>query len=91
MKKYLELYNYFKKQILSGQMKYGDRLSSIRKTADLFSVSTTTVENAFFALQAEGYILPSPKRGFFVSYVEKETPEAGPADEPKRESPSSTT
>lgn len=88
MKKYLELYNYFKKQILSGQMKYGDRLSSIRKTADLFSVSTTTVENAFFALQAEGYILPSPKRGFFVSYVEKETPEptASP-DQQQAESP----
>lgn len=83
MKKYLELYDYFKKQIVSGQMKYGDRLSSIRKTADLFSVSTTTVENAFFALQAEGYILPSPKRGFFVSYVKKEASEAsapGPAE-----------
>lgn len=87
MKKYLELYNYFKKQILSGQMKYGDRLSSIRKTAELFSVSTTTVENAFFALQAEGYILPSPKRGFFVSYAPKEAPQAASVSSSEAESP----
>lgn len=71
MKKYLTLYEYFRDRIRSGELKNGDRLPSIRRAAELFQVSTTTVENAFFALQAEGYILPAPKRGFFVSYVEK--------------------
>ncbi len=80
MKKYLELYTYFKQRITDGQLVTGDRLPSIRKTADLFSVSTTTVENAFFALQAEGYILPSPKRGFFVSYRQKTVPD--PEEQP---------
>ncbi|MGN0446266.1 MAG: PLP-dependent aminotransferase family protein [Acutalibacteraceae bacterium] len=71
MKKYLQLYHYYKDRIRSGQMRRGDRMPSIRKAAALFSVSTTTVENAYFSLQAEGYILPSPKRGFFVSYAPK--------------------
>ena len=71
MKKYLELYQYFRERIRSGQLALGDRLPSIRTAAELFSVSTTTVENAYFALQAEGYILPAPKKGFFVSYVQK--------------------
>lgn len=71
MKKYLAVYTYFRDKILNGQLKYRDQLPSIREASKLFSVSKTTIENAYFELQAEGYILSSPKSGFFVSYRKK--------------------
>lgn len=67
MKKYLELYDYYKTRILSGELKAGDKMPSIRRTAESLGFSKTTVENAYFALQADGYILSAPQRGFFVS------------------------
>lgn len=71
LKKYMAVYSYFKDKILNEQLKYGDQLPSIREAGKLFSVSKTTIENAYFELQAEGYILSYPKSGFFVSYRKK--------------------
>ena len=67
MKKYLELYTYYKERILDGQLRSGDRLPSIREAAAIHGVSRTTVENAYFALQAEGFLLASDRSGYFVS------------------------
>ena len=68
MKKYMELYNYYRDRIVAGQLKEGDRMPSIRRTADSLGFSKTTVENAYFALQADGYILAAPQSGYFVAY-----------------------
>ena len=74
MKKYLEIYDYYKKLINAGQMKQGDKMPSVRKATGIFSVSKTTVQNAYFALQADGFIVSSPKSGYFVSgYTEQKT------------------
>lgn len=74
MKKYLEIYDYYKKLINAGQMKQGDKMPSVRKATSIFSVSKTTVQNAYFALQADGFIVSSPKSGYFVSgYTEQKT------------------
>lgn len=67
MKKYLEIYNYYKSLINENQLKIGDRLPSIRQATQIFSVSKTTVLNAYFALQADGYIIANEKSGYFVS------------------------
>ena len=67
MKKYLELYEYYKERILDGQLRHGDRLPSIREAAAIHGVSRTTVENAYFALQAEGFLLSSDRSGYYVS------------------------
>ncbi len=67
MKKYLELYTYYKERILDGQLRSGDRLPSIREAAAIHGVSRTTVENAYFALQAEGFLLSSDRSGYYVS------------------------
>ena len=69
MKKYIELYNYFRDKIKTQQLKSGDRLPSVRNACRIFSVSKTTVQNAYFALQADGYIIVSPKSGFYVSDI----------------------
>ena len=75
MKKYIEVYNYYKELILNGQLKSGNRLPSVRQATDIFSVSKTTIQNAYFDLQADGYIISSPKSGYFVRDIEIETEE----------------
>lgn len=68
MSKYLDIYNYIKKEIVSGQIGYGGRLPSVRKASELFSVSRTSVQNAYFALAADGFIISEPQSGYYVSY-----------------------
>lgn len=67
MKKYIEIYEYYRSLITNGQMKSGDKMPSIRSATSIFSVSKTTIENAYFELQADGYIISSPKSGYYVS------------------------
>ena len=67
MKKYIEVYEYYKDLIISGQYKKGDKIPSVRKSAAILSVSKTTVQSAYFELQADGYIIASPQSGYYVS------------------------
>lgn len=67
MKKYVEIYEYYKNLILSGQLKHGDKMPSVRSATSIFNVSKTTIQNAYFDLQADGYIIASPKSGYFIT------------------------
>ncbi len=67
MKKYIKVYEYYKKLIETGQLKNGDRLPSIRTATEILSVSKTTVQSAYFALQADGYVIASAKSGYYVT------------------------
>ena len=67
MKKYIKVYEYYKKLIDSGQLKQGDRLPSIRNATAILNVSKTTVQSAYFALQADGYVIASAKSGYYVT------------------------
>lgn len=71
MKKYIEVYSYYKDLIDNGQMKSGDKMPSIRKASELLSVSKTTIQSAYFALQADGYIISNEKSGHYVSATSK--------------------
>lgn len=66
---YEHLYKCIKNDIMSGQLKSGDKLPSKRSFAKNLDISTITVENAYAQLMAEGYIYSLPKRGYFVSEV----------------------
>ncbi|MGN0522026.1 MAG: PLP-dependent aminotransferase family protein [Eubacterium sp.] len=70
MKKYTYIYDEIKKMIITGQLKSGDKIPSVRKAAQLYRVSTTTIQNAYFELCADGYIIAQPKSGYFVSDIE---------------------
>lgn len=72
MKKYIEIYEYYKEQIITNQMKDGDKMPSLRSATQIFSVSKTTIENAYFALQADGYIIATAKSGHFVCHTSPE-------------------
>lgn len=66
---YIQLYEYYKDIILSGKLKPGDRLPSIRKCSAERMISRTTVEGAYLQLAAEGYIISRPGSGFYVSQL----------------------
>ncbi len=71
MKKYIDVYNHYKELIETGQYKNGDKMPSVRKSTEILSVSKTTVQNAYFELQADGYIISQPQSGYYVTYSAK--------------------
>ncbi|MBE6827678.1 MAG: PLP-dependent aminotransferase family protein [Ruminococcaceae bacterium] len=64
---YLEIYDRYKQMIVSGKLKNGERLPSIRSSAELNNVSKTTVEQAYMLLCDDGYVIPKNQSGFYVS------------------------
>lgn len=69
MKKYYIIYNEIKNQILKGKLKAGDKISSVRNAAAIYDVSITTVQNAYFDLCADGYIISKEKSGYYVTDI----------------------
>ena len=69
---YLALYEYYKKLILQGSLKPGEKLPSIRRCALERQVSKTTVEASYMQLCAEGYIHAVGGSGYYVSEIEFE-------------------
>lgn len=67
MKKYTQIYNIIRDMILSGELLPGEKIPSVRKAAESYSVSLTTVQSAYFELCADGYIIAQSKSGYFVS------------------------
>lgn len=65
--KYLELYERYKKLILTGMLTAGTKMPSVRRCSVEFSLSRTTVENAYAVLAAEGYITAKPQSGYYVN------------------------
>lgn len=55
---YEQLYEQLKQQILSGNMKAGQRLPATRELAAEYQISRNTVINAYYQLEIEGYIKP---------------------------------
>lgn len=68
---YEYLYKCIKNDILKNELAAGYKLPSKRSFAKNLGVSTITVENAYAQLIAEGYIYSVPKKGFYVSDIEK--------------------
>ena len=63
---YQALYQQLKAGIQSGAIPVGTRLPSKRKLSEQLGISVNTVDSAYCQLEAEGFILSSPRRGFFV-------------------------
>lgn len=71
MKKYEEIYQRLKEEILDGYRRQGERLPSIRASVRQYHVSQTSVERAYAQLQLEGYIRSFPQRGYYVALTEE--------------------
>ena len=75
----LDLYDCIKRDILGGNLRAGQKLPSKRAAAKNLGVSVMTVENAYAALQSEGYLYSLPKKGFYVSDISVLAPPAAAA------------
>ncbi|MBO7369018.1 MAG: PLP-dependent aminotransferase family protein [Clostridia bacterium] len=70
MKKYLEVYEKIKNEIISKALVKGDKLPSKRTMASEMKLSVISVEHAYELLVSEGYIESKERRGYFVSFTE---------------------
>ena len=68
---YEYLYQRIREDILEGKLAAGERLPSKRALAEHLQISVITVENAYRQLEAEGFLLSRPRRGFFAAPVER--------------------
>ena len=80
---YEYLYRRIREDILNGTLTAGERLPSKRALAEHLQVSVITVENAYRQLEAEGFLLSRPRKGFFAAPVELPAAAASPAAVPQ--------
>lgn len=73
---YEYIYQCIRDDIVDGKLDANEKLPSKRAFAKNHGISTVTVENAYGQLMAEGYIYSMPKKGFFVSAIEKQIKKA---------------
>lgn len=68
LKKYIAVYEKFKKEITDQAYKAGSKLPSKRTAAANLNVSVITIEQAYDLLASEGYIEGRERSGYFVIY-----------------------
>ena len=66
---YEYIYKRIREDILNGTIPPGSRLPSKRTFAKNNGISTITIQNAYDQLISEGYIITSPRRGYFVADI----------------------
>lgn len=64
---YIQLVEKIKLNIISGKMKAGDKLPSIREYAEETMVNPNTVQKAFTELESSEYIFSKRGIGYFVN------------------------
>ena len=64
---YEQIVDGFKEEIVSGALAPGDQLPSVRDLSARLTVNPNTIQKAFRALEAQGFIYPVTGRGNFVS------------------------
>src|SRR3974390_600305 len=63
---YLKVANQIEQQIRKGALQVGDRVPSIRGLRRQQGISVSTVLQAYFWLENQGWIEPRPQSGFYV-------------------------
>lgn len=66
---YMQIYEYFKNEIINGTYKANTKLPGKRNLAKEYNISLNTVDNAYSKLLEEGFIYSKERQGFFVSDV----------------------
>lgn len=69
---YEQIKNGLKKLIITGALKEGDKLPSVRSLAMELAINPNTIQKAYNELENEGYIYSVPGKGSFASGDVKE-------------------
>lgn len=64
---YDQIYSQIKNQIISGKLKEGEPLPSIRSLAKDLKISVITTKRAYDELERDGFIYTVPAKGCFVA------------------------
>lgn len=64
---YEQIVSQIKEMIMTGELKAGDSMPSMRKLAKELHVSVITTQRAYDDLQKDGFIVTVPAKGTFVS------------------------
>ena len=67
-KKYIQLYQTLRGEIIRGEWGFGARLPSRRQIALERGLSTITVDHCYELLCQEGYVETRPRSGYYVCY-----------------------
>lgn len=63
---YTQIADGVREQIVSGVMKHGDKLPSVRELAGTLAINPNTIQRSYRQLEAEGWIVTVPGKGCFV-------------------------
>ena len=63
---YSQIIDSYREQILSGVLREGDRLPSVRELAMELTINPNTIQRAYRELETEGWIASVPGKGSFV-------------------------
>ena len=66
---YAQVVEQFQRQILSGILREGERLPSVRELAGELAINPNTIQRAYQKLEIEGWIASVPGKGSFVCGV----------------------
>jgi len=66
-----KVYDLLKEEILTGEIKLGQRLN-IRKLSEELGISPTPVRDALLALSSDGLVRVIPRVGFFVTEIDEQ-------------------
>ncbi len=66
-----KVYQYLKNEILSGELKTGERLVE-RELADRLKISRTPIREALLRLESQGFVTTVPRKGVIVSQISRE-------------------
>lgn len=72
---YLQIAEYFKQKIIRGEIKFDDKMPSVRETAKMLSVNPNTVQRAYALLEQEGVTRSERGKGFFIKLQETDADE----------------
>ena len=64
--KYIEIHEWIKKQIISGELKPGERMYSENELMEMFSVSRQTVRHAISRLEFEEFVVRKRGSGTYI-------------------------
>ena len=69
---YQQIYEQARDAIMTGRVREGEKLASIRNLAKDLGISHTTVEQAYLQLVTEGLVVNIPRSGYVVAQIDAE-------------------
>lgn len=63
---YTQISDAFREQIVSGVLRQGDRLPSVRELATELTINPNTIQRSYRELEMQGWIATVPGKGCFV-------------------------